>query len=487
MARFSLRRERLADPHSKRELNREIFDIAAARYDIITRVLSFGQDAAWKDRLIASLPARTSPVCVDLACGTGDLTRRLAVRFPDADVLGLDLNASMLALAGVRTVGVARIRYLQGDMGATGLDAESVDLVTGGYAIRNAGDLDEALQEIHRILKPGGIAAFLDFSKPAQPVWQQLELALLRFWGGLWGLLFHRSPGVYMYIAESLQRFPDRKQLAEKFRAHGFDVVSSKLHFCGIMQRVVLEKRGAGKERRVSARADLVEEMDRPDCPEDLLFRTLAQFAKVNRLFSRYRTLLKKHVLADMATDRTRVWRFVDLGAGGCDIDRWLVAQCRRLGVKVSVVAVERDARVRRFAQQANVGYPEIEVVAADVLTGDYLDGADYVFANHLLHHLTDAQCVALLHRIDQARPRVYVLSDILRSPAAYCGYAAIAPLLFRNSFVVADGLASICRSFTVPEAKALLAAAALVHPVVVKQLLPGRLVLVGGRGAAAG
>ena len=232
----------------------------------------------------------------------------------------------------------------------------------------------------------------------------------------------------------------------------------------------------------LSFRADLAERMDQPDCSEALLRRTLAQFGAVNRMFARYRTLLKRHVLKDLATAGSRIFRLVDLGAGGCDIDRWLVDHCRRRGLKLRITAVERDARVLRFARAANTGYPEIELVEADVMDGRILAGADYVFANHLLHHLASAQCVELIRRIDQAGPRAYVLSDILRSRAAYRWYALAGPILFRRSFVVADGLASIRRSFTVPEANELLAAAAPKHPAEVRRMLPGRLVIAGGR-----
>jgi len=238
-------RERLSRPQSKRDLNREIFDKVAPCYDHITRVLSLGRDAVWKDRLIASLPSTPASVCLDLACGTGDLTRRLAAKYPDAQIIGLDLSESMLARARTRFAPAGRIQFQQGDMGRTGLAADSVDIVTGGYALRNAGDLDEVLAEIFRILKPGGIASFLDFSKPPAKILQGVELAILKFWGGLWGVLFHRNPGVYTYIAESLRCFPDRNQLVEKFRTHGFEVVSSELHFCGIMQRITLAKPGA--------------------------------------------------------------------------------------------------------------------------------------------------------------------------------------------------------------------------------------------------
>ena len=234
-------RERLSDPQQKRELNEQIFRVVAPRYNAITRLLSFNRDQVWKDRMVDALPPKAAPVCLDLACGTGDLTFRLASKYPDGHIIGLDLTEPMLEQARVRCT-APRIHFRRGDMGRTGLDSGSVDIVTGGYALRNAGDLREALAEIYRVLKPGGIGSFLDFSKPRGRTLQKVEDLLLKSWGGLWGWMFHGDPGVYTYIAESLTRFPDRRQLAGIFRAHGFEVQSSALFFCGIVQRITLRK-----------------------------------------------------------------------------------------------------------------------------------------------------------------------------------------------------------------------------------------------------
>jgi ubiquinone/menaquinone biosynthesis methyltransferase len=234
-------RERLSDPQQKRELNEQIFSVVAPRYNAITRLLSFNRDHVWKDRMVDSLPPKAAPVCLDLACGTGDLTFRLASKYPDGHIIGLDLTEPMLERARVRCT-APHIHFRRGDMGRTGLDSGSVDIVTGGYALRNAGDLREALAEIYRVLKPGGIGSFLDFSKPSGRALQKVEDLLLKSWGGLWGWMFHGDPGVYTYIAESLARFPDRRELAGIFRTQGFEVQSSALFFCGIVQRITLRK-----------------------------------------------------------------------------------------------------------------------------------------------------------------------------------------------------------------------------------------------------
>ena len=234
----------------------------------------------------------------------------------------------------------------------------------------------------------------------------------------------------------------------------------------------------------LSSRAEIVEEMDRPDSPQDRLYRTLAQFQLVNRIFSRYRSVLTRSVLQDMAMDGSRTYRQADLGAGGCDIARWLIGRCRERGLRLAISAVEHDPRVARYARAANAGYSEIQVVEADVLNGELWKGADYIFANHLLHHLSNEQCIELIRQIDRSGPRQYLLSDLIRSTWAYYGFWLAASPFFRNSFVLHDGPASIRRGFTLPEVRALLCAAAPVHPVAICRHLPSRFVIRGGTSA---
>jgi 2-polyprenyl-3-methyl-5-hydroxy-6-metoxy-1,4-benzoquinol methylase len=229
-----------------------------------------------------------------------------------------------------------------------------------------------------------------------------------------------------------------------------------------------------------SRRANLVEEMDRPDSSEEKLFRTLDQFGPVNRLFSRYRTLLDRYVIPDLAQDPSCPRRLLDLGAGGCDIGRWLIRRCRARGFLLKITAMERDPRVARYARIACRNYPEIEVVEQDVCAPLPLNGVDYVFANHLLHHLPDDACMELIRQLDRAALRLFLLSDMIRSPWAYYGFLLGAAPFFRNSFILPDGLVSIRRSFTLPEAGGLLRAANPAHAVTLHHLAPHRFVIIG-------
>jgi demethylmenaquinone methyltransferase/2-methoxy-6-polyprenyl-1,4-benzoquinol methylase len=240
--RFTLRiGDHLKTPETKRYYNEKVFTEIARKYDFITRALSFWRDSHWKRDLIASLPPGESPLCLDLACGTGDIAFLLAGKYPQGSIVGLDITESMLELARRRNT-FPNVRFASQDMARIEFAAESVDIVTGGYALRNAPDLEVTVEGIRRVLKPGGVAAFLDFSKPGAKFPQRLEYWTLKLWTGFWGMLLHRNPEVYGYIAESLQCFPDRDRLRSVFRDRGFTVIASRRYFFGITELLVVRK-----------------------------------------------------------------------------------------------------------------------------------------------------------------------------------------------------------------------------------------------------
>jgi demethylmenaquinone methyltransferase/2-methoxy-6-polyprenyl-1,4-benzoquinol methylase len=235
-------RDHLLIPERKKSYNEWHFSEAAPRYDLATRAMSLGRDAAWKRCLVGALPAWSSPSCADLACGTGDVSFLLAEKYPGGRVVGLDLAEPMLEVARKRNRH-GNVRFTRQDMCGTDFDGESFDIVTGSYALRNAPQLGKAFDEIRRILKPGGVAAFLDFSKPKNPFLQSLQHRLLSTWCGLWGYLLHRNPEIHGYIAASLETFPDRARLRKLLSESGFDLTRSRLCYLGILELIVLRKR----------------------------------------------------------------------------------------------------------------------------------------------------------------------------------------------------------------------------------------------------
>jgi ubiquinone/menaquinone biosynthesis methyltransferase len=240
--RFTLKMaDYLKTPDKKRYYNERVFALIAPEYDLFTRPFSLWRDQSWKRLMVAALPALQRPVCVDLACGTGDIAFLLAGKYPDARISGLDITKPMLDRARRRNT-FANVRFLNCDMGCLPMASGSVDIVTGSYALRNAPDLDAVIGEVARVIKPGGVGAFLDFSKPGSRVPQRLEYGLLKLWGGFWGILLHRNHEVYSYVAESLRLFPDRAGLRDAFARKDLGVVSSRLFFMGILEMLVVQK-----------------------------------------------------------------------------------------------------------------------------------------------------------------------------------------------------------------------------------------------------
>jgi ubiquinone/menaquinone biosynthesis methyltransferase len=240
--RFDLKiGDHLEDAEKKKYYNERLFSEVAPRYDFITRVLSFGRDAAWKRALISSLPYHESPVCLDLACGTGDISFLLADKYTRGRISGLDITEPMLDIARQRN-NRPNVSFVNQNMGSLEIPSETADIITGGYALRNAPHLETVIDEIGRVLKPRGVAAFLDFSKPDASIPQKIEYWCLKIWTGLWGVLLHRNHEVYSYIAESLRRFPDRRHLRNLFQEKGFSVVDSRSFFGGITELLVVQK-----------------------------------------------------------------------------------------------------------------------------------------------------------------------------------------------------------------------------------------------------
>ncbi|MDD4869002.1 MAG: class I SAM-dependent methyltransferase [Kiritimatiellae bacterium] len=235
-------KESLSNPDRKKQLNRDLFSLIARSYDSATPIMSLWRDQVWKRIMVGMLPAVDFPVCVDIACGTGDIIRLLIEKYPHGRIAGIDLTEAMILRARERCCN-GTVTFFMQDMCRLGLKDNCADMVTAGYAIRNAPDLEKSLDEIHRVLKPGGTAAFLEFSKPRQWPFGAINCWIMMLWGWMIGLLFHWKPAVHVYIGESMKTFPDRTRLKQILKQHGFDLTQSKLLFLGLAEIVLATKR----------------------------------------------------------------------------------------------------------------------------------------------------------------------------------------------------------------------------------------------------
>jgi demethylmenaquinone methyltransferase / 2-methoxy-6-polyprenyl-1,4-benzoquinol methylase len=218
--------DEIATADGKRRYVRRLFATIADRYDLITVVLSYGQDAAWKRRAVDLAGVHGGTFVLDLACGTGDLALLAAAR--GARVVGVDITLRMIQLARAKSRGIPRRTparppdFAVGDLHALPIAPESVDVVTTGYGLRNLADLGAGLVEIHRVLKAGGVLVALDFNRPANRVIRAAYLAYLDVVGGALGWLLHRDSDTYRYIPASIRSYPGAGGVAALMRHHGF-------------------------------------------------------------------------------------------------------------------------------------------------------------------------------------------------------------------------------------------------------------------------
>jgi ubiquinone/menaquinone biosynthesis methyltransferase len=213
-------RDALGTADAKRAYVRRLFSTIADRYDLITVVLSYGQDRRWKDQLAARAGDARGKTALDLACGTGDIAFRLAAR--GARVVGLDITPRMLELARRRPEASAQhVSFVAGDMTALPFPSRSFDVVSTGYGLRNVPVLSSALAEIARVLKDGGLLVSLDFNRPANPAVRAFYLTYLTVTGSMLGWLLHRDPDTYRYIPESIRRYPGAAAVCDIARNAG--------------------------------------------------------------------------------------------------------------------------------------------------------------------------------------------------------------------------------------------------------------------------
>ena len=208
---------------------REMFATIAARYDLLNHLLSGNVDRRWR-RLVAKtlrdILARSDARVLDVACGTGDLSITL-LESGKAQILGIDFCRPMLDIAVSKVSKSAfSLPFVEGDALDLPFADRSFEAATIAFGLRNLTSVDAGFKELLRVLKPGGMVAVLEFSKPTVPLLRPLFriyfTKLLPFAGGL----ISGSKSAYQYLPDSVSRFPDQKELSNLMRQAGFENVS---------------------------------------------------------------------------------------------------------------------------------------------------------------------------------------------------------------------------------------------------------------------
>ena len=204
----------------------QMFDRISGQYDGLNRLLSLRQDVRWRKKLAEFLPQNQPLRILDVATGTADVPIFLLKKLPVVEkIVGIDPAQKMMAIGrkkiarkGLNSV----VTLLPGNAMQLPFSDGVFDAVTISFGIRNVTDIRKALQEMQRVLKPGGRVLILEFSLPINPFFRKIYLFYFRrLLPGIGGIL-SGAPGAYRYLNTSVETFPYGEDFLKLLEASGF-------------------------------------------------------------------------------------------------------------------------------------------------------------------------------------------------------------------------------------------------------------------------
>jgi len=212
----------------KKEQVTQMFDNISGNYDELNRVISFGIDVKWRKKVVAIVGKNNPKQILDIATGTGDLAIMLSKLHPDK-IIGLDISEGMLSV-GKGKVAKANlsemIEMIVGDSENMPFKDASFDAITVSFGVRNFANLDKGLQEINRVLKPGGILVILETSVPSKFPYKQGYHFHTSVILPIIGKLFSKDKVAYSYLSESANSFPFGEKFNNILLKNGFSTAT---------------------------------------------------------------------------------------------------------------------------------------------------------------------------------------------------------------------------------------------------------------------
>ncbi len=195
---------------SRKEQVTKMFDNISGNYDFMNRLMTFGIDVKWRKKVVKMVGKTKPKQILDIATGTGDFAIMLAEIKPKK-IVGLDISQGMLEIGKEKVAkkGLDNlIEMVLGDSENLPFEDNSFDAVTVGFGVRNFEDLDKALLEIYRVLRPGGIFVVLETSQPEKFPFKQGYKFYAKYMIPFFGRLFSKDKNAYEYLPESAEAFP---------------------------------------------------------------------------------------------------------------------------------------------------------------------------------------------------------------------------------------------------------------------------------------
>lgn len=208
---------------------RGIFSAIAGRYDTFNALASMGIDRSWRRKLVRAAQLRPDSRVLDLCAGTGDVALAIARQAQPAEVVITDFTPEMLEIAERKAgeyAGASRLTFRLADAQDLPFDDESFDVATVAFGVRNLPERERNFAEVMRVLKPGGRYVILEFSTPTFAPWRGVYHVYLRnVIPAIGGVLTGDRAG-FVYLNDSIRRFPTQPELAAELRAAGFSAIS---------------------------------------------------------------------------------------------------------------------------------------------------------------------------------------------------------------------------------------------------------------------
>ncbi len=214
-----------------------MFDAIAPTYDRLNHLLSAGVDRSWRRKVVKMAGGRD---ILDVATGTGDLAILLSKKTPSAHITGVDVSGKMLEIARKKA---PEIEFRVGDAEKLEFEDNSFDLVTCAFGVRNFGDIEAGLSEMHRVLNSGGGCMILEFSEPRGVIFGPLYRFYFHRILPLVGRAVSKNRGAYAYLPASVDGFPPPEEFMEMLRKVGFSDISAKSLTFGIAYIYISVKR----------------------------------------------------------------------------------------------------------------------------------------------------------------------------------------------------------------------------------------------------
>ncbi|MBO0958152.1 demethylmenaquinone methyltransferase [Neobacillus sp. MM2021_6] len=221
---------------SKEQRVHNVFEKISDNYDKMNSVISFQQHIKWRKDTMKRMNVKPGSKALDVCCGTADWTIALAEAVgTNGEVTGLDFSQNMLnvGIEKVKGLGLKQVHLIHGNAMELPFPDNSFDYVTIGFGLRNVPDYMQVLKEMHRVVKPGGIAVCLETSQPTLVGYKQLYYFYFRYIMPLFGKLLAKSFREYAWLHESARDFPGMKELAKMFEQAGFKDVKFKSYSGG--------------------------------------------------------------------------------------------------------------------------------------------------------------------------------------------------------------------------------------------------------------